>query len=248
MDPLPLSPAETLDLWEACEGLEPLERALALASGASGVSVDELAVLPLGRRDAWVLELHGALGGAALEATVACPACGEQDEFTIEPAALLARGRERVHAARVEADGCVVTWRPLDSRDVAAAREQGTAEAAERVLLSRCVIEATEPDGGAVPGEALPPGARNAVAAAMLESDPLAEVVVSVVCPGCEAAFTAELDVSAFVWSGLRSRGQRLLRETHLLASAYGWTEAEVLALGDRRRLAYLELIGHGTG
>src|SRR5258707_5592503 len=93
-----LSVAETLDLWEACEGLAPVERSLALASGASGVSVDELAALPLGRRDTWVLELHRALGGGTLEAIVLCPACGEQDEFAIEPAALLARGPERVNA------------------------------------------------------------------------------------------------------------------------------------------------------
>jgi hypothetical protein len=28
----------------------------------------------------------------------------------------------------------------------------------------------------------------------------------------------------------------------HVLARAYGWTESEVLALGERRRAAYLEL------
>ena len=251
-----LSAAETLDLWEACEGLAPVERSLALASGGSGVDAGELAALPLGRRDAWVLELHRALGAGPLEAIVPCPACGEQDEFEIEPAALLARGRERDEAgvgrwraeqARLDAGGCVVSWRPLDSRDVAAAAEQAEATAAEQVLLSRCVVEATGPDGVQLPGEALPPETRAAVAAAMLESDPLAEVLVDLVCPACEGAFTAELDVTTFVWSRLRSRGEQLLRETHALACAYGWTEDAVLALGERRRLAYLELLGQAT-
>ncbi|HWC85628.1 MAG TPA: hypothetical protein VG388_03750 [Solirubrobacteraceae bacterium] len=243
-----LSAAETLDLCEACEGLAPVERSLALACGGSRLAVDEIAALPLGRRDAWVLELHGALGGGTLEATVPCAACGEEDEFELEPDALLARARERGERARVEAEGCVVAWRPPDSRDVAAAGEQGSAEAAERVLLSRCVVHATGPAGEEVAGDELPPGTREALAAAMLASDPLAEVLVALVCPACEAAFTAELDVSAFVWSRLRARGQRLLGETHVLARAYGWTQAEVLALGDRRRHAYLELIAQERG
>ena len=34
------------------------------------------------------------------------------------------------------------------------------------------------------------------------------------------------------------------LAEVHALAAAYGWTEAEVLALSAARRRAYLELVG----
>lgn len=238
-----LSAAQTLELWEACEALTPIERSLVLAAGASGASVDELAALPLGRRDAWVLELHGALGGARLEATVECPACGEQDEFGLEPAALLARAQARAEAPPLEASACVVAWRPPDSRDVAAAAEQPDAASAERVLLSRCILRATGPDGQELPGEALAPEARAAVAAAMLEADPLAEVLVALACPACETAFTAELDVSLFVFSLLRARGQRLLLEVHALARAYGWSEGEVLALDERRRRAYLELV-----
>jgi hypothetical protein len=242
-----VSAAQMLSLWEACEGLAPVERSLVLAAGASAVPVDRLAALPLGRRDAWLLELHGALGGGTLEATAECPACGERGEFGLEPADLLARDHERTEAAPVEAGACVVAWRPPNSGDVAAAAEQPDAAAAERVMLSRCVLHATGPDGEKLPGEALPPEARSAVAAAMLEADPLAEVLVAVVCPACETAFTAELDVSTFVFSLLRIRGQRLLYEVHALASAYSWTEAEVLALDERRRRSYLELVGQGV-
>ena len=34
-----------------------------------------------------------------------------------------------------------------------------------------------------------------------------------------------------------------LLRDVDTLARAYGWTEEQVLALGDARRGAYLELV-----
>ena len=61
-------------------------------------------------------------------------------------------------------------------------------------------------------------------------------------CPACRTEFAVDLDIAGFVWAELRARAQRLLREVHVLALAYGWTEDEVLALGERRRAAYLEL------
>jgi hypothetical protein len=218
-----LSAAATLDLWQAVEGRDPVGRSLALAA-VSGRDPEELAALPLGRRDALLLELHA---GEALAGTAACPACGEQAEFAVDTGELLARGEAVPQPAPVES----VVWRPPDSRDVAAAAATRDAEAAERVLLERCTGSAD-----------LPPELRAAVARAMAEADPLAEVLVEVSCPACGEGFVADLDISAFVWAELRTRARRRLQEVDALARAYGWTETEVLALGDRRRAAYLEL------
>ncbi|HEV8250448.1 MAG TPA: hypothetical protein VGQ15_10790 [Gaiellaceae bacterium] len=223
-----LSAAATLDLWQEAEGRDPVARSLALAA-ASGGSADEVAALPVGRRDALLLELHA---GAALEATAACPACGEQAEFSVDTQALLARNAEAIDPAPVAS----VSWRSPDSRDVAAAASAGDAQAAERILLERCV--------GA--GE-LEPEARAAVARAMAEADPLAELLVELFCPACGEEFVADLDVAAFVWAGLRARARRLLFEVDVLARAYGWSEADVLALDERRRTAYLELAEAGA-
>src|SRR5215213_8249062 len=100
-----LTAAGTLDLWQEAEGRGPVERALALAA-VSGRPVDELAALPIGNRDALLLELHAE---DVLGATAACPACGEQAEFAVESRALLARAGEARPGA----------WRPPDSHDVA---------------------------------------------------------------------------------------------------------------------------------
>jgi hypothetical protein len=122
-----------------------------------------------------------------------------------------------------------------------AAGEAGGVAAAERVLLLRCVLSATGPDGD-VDGTELPPGVRAAVGEAMAAADPLAEVLVDVSCPACSTAFVADLDLGGFVWAELRAHAQRLLRDVAVLARVYGWTEPEVLALDDVRRAAYLEL------
>ncbi|MFL5936731.1 MAG: hypothetical protein ACJ76U_07785 [Gaiellaceae bacterium] len=222
-----LSAAATLELWEAADGLPPVERSLALAAAAGGAPVDEVARLPLGRRDALLL---GLLGQRELEATAPCPECGEQAEFALDATALVAREPAPVEPLRV--GETVVEWRPPDTLDVAAAAAAGDAASAEAVLLARCV------------SSPLAPEARAAIAAAMAEADPLAEVLVDVACPACGTSFVVDLDVASFAWADVRSRAKRLLHDVDVLARVYGWTEREVLALDDRRRAAYLELAG----
>jgi hypothetical protein len=228
-----LSAAGTLDLWQAAEALAPVDRALALAAAAGDAAPDELARLPLGRRDARLVELHAAFAGPSLEATALCPSCGEPVEFALDVEALL--GSEGRPVEPLLVGGVTIEWRPPDSRDAAAAAAAGDASAAERVLLSRCVT-----------ARSLPPEARAAVAEAMAAADPLAEVLADLACPECGAKFVADLDLAGFVWAELRARAERVLRDVDLLARAYGWTEPEVLALGERRREAYLELAAGG--
>jgi hypothetical protein len=124
---------------------------------------------------------------------------------------------------------------------VAAAAAAGDTSAAERELLSRCVLAATGP-AGEVAGPELPDDVRDALEQEMAEADPLGEVLVDVACPACATVFVADLDVGGFVWAELRARACSLLRDVDLLARTYGWTEPEVLALDERRRAAYLEL------
>lgn len=233
-----LSAAGALDLWQAVEGVDAVGRSLTLAA-TSGQGPDELARLPLGRRDSLLLELRAAFADPALEATAPCPSCGEQAEFAVDTGELLARGETAASPAPVEAGGHVVVWRSPDSLDVAAAAAAGDPAAAERVLVERCVTSPAGPE--------LPAKARAAVAQAMAEADPLAEVLVEVSCPACGNGFVADVDIAGFVWAELRAHARRLLREVDVLARAYGWTQAEVLALGDARRAAFLELAEAGA-
>src|SRR5215211_2536862 len=231
-----LSAAATLDLWEAAERLDRVERAVALAAFVEPKRArDDVARLPLGRRDARLLELHAALAGSSLEATAPCPECREQAELEVDVGPLLERARAVREPAPVESDGLVVTWRPPDSLDVAAAAVPADAAAAERVLLERCV--GVDVLSGTV---------RERVVEAMAEADPLAEVLFDVACPACGASFVVDVDVAALVWASVESRARRLLREVDVLARAYGWSEREVVALGERRRNAYVALAAEG--
>ena len=237
-----LSALSTLDLWERAQDQTEVRRALVLAeAGGPPAGPAELERLPLGRRDARLLELYRALGCSALEATASCPSCSETVEFEADAVALLESASRGAAPAQVERHGFTVVWRLPDSLDLEAAEAGGDVESAERALLERCVLSATGPGGPVEPGD-LPSEVREAVAGAMAEADPLAEVLVDVSCPACGAGFVADLSVAAFVWAELRATADRVVREVDVLARAYGWTEPEVLALGEWRRAAYLAL------
>ena len=45
------------------------------------------------------------------------------------------------------------------------------------------------------------------------------------------------------LWAEISARAQHLLREVHLLASAYGWSEQQILELSPTRRASYLRMV-----
>ena len=232
-----LAPGSLLELWERALALTPVERAVALAAAAAPAAEEaDVARLPLGRRDARLLRLRADWAGPGLESTAGCPACGEQVELAPDADVILGAETSAKVPEPVESGGCVVTWRLPDSSDMLAAAAAADAVAAERTLLERCVSMSPS-------DEPLSPECRAAVAAAMAAADPVADVLVDLTCPACDESFTAELDVAGTVWSELNVRAGELLREVDVLARAYGWTEAEVLSLGQGRRDAYLAIV-----
>jgi hypothetical protein len=74
--------------------------------------------------------------------------------------------------------------------------------------------------------------------------DPQAEVELVCVCPACALQWSAPFDIVDYLWRELEAWVKQLLREVHILASRYGWSERDLLALSPWRRRYYLGLIG----
>lgn len=220
-----LAPGSLLEVWERAGTLGPVDRALALA-GAAGADPLALLDLPLGETHRALLDLRESLLGPDLAATATCPSCAERVEFTLDTGSLraLASGAE---TALFEYDGA----RPPTPTDLLAVVDSPDPGAA---LAQRCFREGSAADGAAAE-------------AVLTAADPLAEVLVELLCPRCGAGFVADVDLGAFVWAELDAAAQRLLHEVDLLARAYGWTEPEVLALSEARRAAYLRLVVEGA-
>ncbi len=240
--------AGVLHLWERGAGLARHRRALVLVDEgprALGLPPQNAppADEPLGRHHARLLRLRAQAFGNDLDSTAPCPQCGDAVEFTLDAAAIAAGAAVR-DPTLLELDGYSVAWRSPGAEDVVAAAD---AADVEEELVRRCVLSARDPGGAAVDPAHLPAPVRAALAGAMEAADPLAEVLVDVVCPGCAAAFQCDVDVPAFVWAEVEARAKRLLLDVDVLARAYGWTESEVLALSDARRAAYLRIVEVGT-
>lgn len=96
--------------------------------------------------------------------------------------------------------------------------------------------------GPSVP-ERLSPADLASLAAAMDAADPLVAFAVRTKCPHCDREVEVGVDLEAVALAELARSRRTLLRQVHALATRYGWSEAEVLAVPGVRRREYLRLI-----
>ena len=240
----PLDDAAALALWERGAALHPLDRALLLAAWArDDLAPDALADLPLGALNAALIELRRSSFGARIEARIGCPRCGEQLEIALQADDLI----DAAAASDANGEAAVGDWRfrAPSMRDLAVVAGERDPQAAALRLLERCCVGdagAQTPDlaslGTPLERGAIPPLAE--VEAALEALDPGADIALAVSCDACPHSWEASLDVGALLWDEVAARAVMLLGDVHRLASAYGWTEGQVLALSPQRRAAYI--------
>ncbi len=244
----PLTSEGLLRVWDAGVGRHPVDRALTiLAAAYPDVPRERLTALTVGRRDAALLGVREATFGPLLPGAVVCPACGERLELALETTAIRAGAHrppdepdEQPEAGFI-ADGYAIRFRPPDSRDLAAVAACPD-PATGRVELARRCLLAIERNGIRCEQDDLPEAVIEELARQLQALDPQAEVLLDLSCPACDHRWQATFDVVGFFWSEIAAGARRLLREVHALARAYGWREAEILAMSAARRRSYLEL------
>ncbi len=196
---------------------------------ARALAVDDPEGWPLPRRHAALAELRIGRWGSLLEAVAACPACATQVEIEFDLAAV--EQPPSAERASVTAAGGELCFRVPTRADLQAAAD---ASDPRRTLVERCV------EG---PARGLPDAAIDAVAAAMELADPLGALRLELTCPGCDRRWAEPLDLAGYLATEARDDARAIAAEVHELALAYGWSEAEVLALPAERRRLYLELV-----
>lgn len=239
-----LSPsvAELLQAWERGLAQPGYERALLLLAAAMpDHSPQELAEWSLGRRDAYLLGLREALFGTRLVSVTNCPQCRARLELeftTTDIQAPFAQDKE-METRFATADGdYVIRFRLPNTSDLRALavlpdRDQ---------LLWSCLLESKR-NQQTCSTQSLSPEVRAEIIRQMEAADPQANVQLELRCVECETEWPAAFDILSFLWEELDRWALRTLREVHVLASAYGWSEAEILALSPQRRQRYLEMV-----
>lgn len=255
-----LTAAEVLTVWDHAQGESTTTSALLALAAALDRPWDDLVNLPLGSRDALLLQLRRATLGPRLDLRIDCPSCGEALEFTLTTEQLLPPSSAQHSTADGESqDGTFergdlsVRLRPLTSADLLAVEptsrgaadrldvRAGDGQAVQRQLIERALVSAHRPQTSEPASLHLDEDEQSWVEGCLQELDPGAETLLTMRCPACDDTWSAPFDIATFLHIELGVAAERLLDEIHLLARVYGWREADILAMSARRRRAYLD-------
>lgn len=243
-----LSAQTIVQLWERGQRQHAAERMVTLLAAAlPGVAHADLLSLSVGQRDAYLLMLREYTFGPQFAGYAVCPRCAERIEcsFMISDiwsgaAPLEESGRARQMQIG-EYELAVSLPTQADVLAIAAMPTIGVTEA-RSFLLQRCVRQAMR-HGETLDVLALPDEIVRAIGERISNDDPQAEVQLMVDCPACEHLWSVFFDCATFLWAEIATQAKRLLREVHTLALAYGWSEADILAMSTIRRQSYLEMV-----
>lgn len=235
-----LSNADFLCLWENGRALHPLDQGLlAIHAAFPEFENESVADWPVGRRNRALAEVHAFHFGGTLQGWSPCPQCGEKLEFHVDGRALAAQPQpEPTQLITIRGQ----SFRVPTSRDLARLGVDSDmsldSDAPAMRLLSACRV-----DGGEDAEQRWSEQDLEEAGEKMAAADPLAEIVLNFKCPACEGSYEESLDLPAFLWAELEALARRLALEVHTLASAYGWSENEILSLSEGRRRLYLEMV-----
>lgn len=243
--PLQSTASALLALWESAYSQAPVARMQTLiAAMMPEASSAKLAQLQLGQCNHALLQLREQLMGVELISVTPCPNCQEAVEVRLNTKSLYQTNADslinlEIPFAIADYEG---VFRPLTLADLAAVKVENDLSSTRQQLLQGCLLSLTQA-GKSVGIEQLPSVVMQALEQAYLDADPLAEIRLKLACPTCEQQWLVGLDIAAFLWQELEQQAHKVFNEIHILASAYGWPEADILALSSARRKFYLARI-----
>jgi len=247
-----------LALAEAAEEGSPISvrvtRALAAALehvGGESPLPATVAALSVGDRQFLMARLAVGFGLGKNWFTARCSQCGERFDFSVDYRNLpVKEAVEGYPFAEVETSLGRCNFRVptgADQEILAGLDDDGVAT---QFLLDCCLIGLSCHGVGDGPPHldmtgAFSPDDVARIEAALEEAAPEVAVSVQAACPACGTPHEIDVDPYRILSHRL---GGGLIREIHILASIYHWSEAEILALPLQRRRRYLDLIDEARG
>lgn len=240
------SAAQLIGIWEQGAGQPWVDRALILVSaGHPELTGSGLAALTVGERDALLLGLRERLFGGVLNSFAECPNCQARLEFSVDLNDLRRSFDDAADgdAAELRLDDIRIHFRRLSTADLKAAADCADVNAARLVLLERCVVDARR-SGATLAAADLPAACVEALSSHLSALDGAADISIDLRCVACAHGWQLALDIVSFLWAEVSAMARSYLNEVHRLAWAYGWREADILAMSSARRQFYLERVG----
>lgn len=246
-----LTDANLLDIWERGQSRgQPELGLIMLALACPGATLQALSAIQVGQRDALIFRLRGRIFGARIAGLSACPACGIENELTLDTSDILS-GRDAqgggLQAMTLSHLGYEVHFRLPCTHDLLDLAAQPSLEKAYLGLKERCIVKAFRLKKEIAAAE-LPEPVIEAMAEMMAEHDSVADVQMNISCSSCGQQWHQSFDIVLFFWKEIDAWALRTLRDVNDLAVAYGWSETEILSISPLRRQRYLEIVNSGRG
>lgn len=223
-------PDRLLRTWERAVGATGPVRGTALLEALDGEvshrpTLVQVEAALAAHRIAWF--------GRSAPMLATCPDCHAEYELLLDLAAV---DWQKSQQAVVEFtfDGEQVTVRPPCSADMVAIAHVSAPEAFADALFKRCIVSGWSQSGSALPAE------MRMLAAEALQQAGHAPRTVDLGCGACGARWQPLIDIAGLLWTEIDTQARRLLHEVQRLASAFHWSEHDILALSPARREFYL--------
>lgn len=232
--------AQLLDAWERALADHAGERALRVLEVMCDDGGERLDHCSPGQLNRLVLAARSVLFGDTCDTVAECPGCCAHLEASI-PLAELANDESTGPAARELTLGQLrVIYRLPTWRELCTLTDQSVDSAAGE-LLESCVTS-IESGAGALVLSDVDTSTRQAIDEAICAADVDALIEVQLSCPECGQTACLPMDPGSFLWDELNRWALTTLSEVAELAVAFGWSQADILAMTPWRRQAYLSL------
>lgn len=200
-------------------------------------------MLSIGRRDTALLELRTMIFGPRIVSRATCPACTQQVELEFAATDIQVPLFAQDTVLELHDQHYQIRFRLPNSMDLLSLNTDEDPALLQRRLAEGCVIEARL-DDKICRTDQLPELVWTAIGEQMAAVDPHADIELALHCPTCRTDWFGIFDIVTFFWREIDAWAMQVLQDIHALASAYGWSERDILNLSDWRRQHYLELIG----
>ncbi len=199
------------------------------------VTRDLVRQLLVADRDYLILQLRRLTLGENIQAVMPCPSCNNKMDVSFQVSDVPVEARpQSTSSYTLQLSDRNVSFRLPTGGDQEAVLRTKLEEAAAE-LLKRCILD----DGG----RQLSADECDTVIAFMERVAPQLDLELDLKCPECSKQFLAPFDTTAFFFEEMALKDEELLREIHVLAFYYHWSETEILRLERNRRRAYLRLL-----
>lgn len=181
-----------------------------------------------------------------------CPQCGVAFDVSVTLSALpIKPAGQGFPYAPVRTSQGTFRVRTPNGDDQESIADLDDPAAARRCIVGRCIVERLEDnehhrstDEPAVDVSALSGEDLSAIEIALESICPELTVCARAVCPECRAV----QDVPVDPYLCLRRSHSEIYMDVHVLASAYHWSEPQILALSRSRRKRYLSMVDRERG